>query len=143
MAWDEWDQVKSSAAEQHSTQTQLNELAPTGGGGVPDLAASPAAKKSAAKAIVEYLEPGVGSGGRHAAESTAAAAKELGARDGHGWDSSGALKKAQRTWEKQVKVLLDRLASEKHALSSAGVDFRNNDIGIGTQIVGRSRISDL
>ncbi|MFH8800171.1 hypothetical protein ACH4F6_11325 [Streptomyces sp. NPDC017936] len=35
MAWDEWEQLKSAAAEQHSTQMQLNHvpLDPGGGGG--------------------------------------------------------------------------------------------------------------
>ncbi|MER6554054.1 hypothetical protein ABT148_22255 [Streptomyces sp. NPDC001725] len=68
--------------------------------------------------------------------------KELGARDGYGWDTSAALKKAHRTWEQQVKALLGRLASEKHALSKTGIDFRNDDIGIGSQLGPPSPIDD-
>lgn len=33
MAWDEWEQLKSEAAERGSTRMRLNQLAPDGGGG--------------------------------------------------------------------------------------------------------------
>ncbi|MET9420042.1 hypothetical protein ABZY06_04785 [Streptomyces sp. NPDC006540] len=142
MAWDEWEQIRADAADRQSTQMQLNPSAPAGGGSsAPDLAASPAAKKKAAQAIEEEVEPGVRTGGMHADESTNAAVKEFGARDGYGWDTSGALKKAHETWGKQVKVLLDRLASEKYALSRTGIDFKSNEIDITAQLAGRSRIT--
>ncbi|WP_331452784.1 MULTISPECIES: hypothetical protein [Streptomyces] len=115
---------------------RLNQLAPAGGGGgcTPDLASSPAQKRAAARAIDQALVPGVVRDGKHAAESTNAAVKEFGARDGDGWDASSALKKAQQTWEKQVKTLLDRLAQEKAALTRTGIDLRQNDIDIGRQL---------
>ncbi|MEV5135041.1 hypothetical protein ACN6K8_005885 [[Kitasatospora] papulosa] len=144
MTWDEWKQIKDDVAAQRTDSMRLNQLAPAAGGGgsAPDLASSPEKKQAAAKAINDDLEPDVERDGKHAAESVKAVVKELGARDGYGWDTSAALKKAHRTWEQQVKALLGRLASEKHALSKTGIDFRNDDIGIGSQLGPPSPIDD-
>ncbi|MFB7919328.1 hypothetical protein [Streptomyces sp. NPDC056061] len=146
MAWDEWEQIKANAAAQQSTTMRLNQLAPAaGGGGVvgPDHASSPAAKKAAAKAIRDDLEPGVTRDGKHAAETTNTAIKEFGAKDGYGWDTSGALKRAHETWEKQVKMLFGRLSSEKQALSATGISFQNNDLGIAARLSRQSRIDGI
>ncbi|MEU9065111.1 hypothetical protein AB0D13_41420 [Streptomyces sp. NPDC048430] len=144
MAWDEWKQIKNDVAAQHTDSMRLNQFAPAagGGGGAPDLASSPEKKQAAAKAINDDLERDVERDGKHATESVKAVVKELSARDGYGWDTSGALKKAHRTWEQQVKALLGRLASEKHALSKTGIDFQDDDIGIGSQLAPPSRIDD-
>ncbi|MFE2758597.1 hypothetical protein [Streptomyces halstedii] len=142
MAWDEWKQIKNDVAAQRTDSMRLDQLAPTAGGGGPDLASSPEKKQAAAKAINDDLERDVERDGKHAAESVKAVVKELSARDGYGWDTSGALKKAHRTWEQQVKALLGRLASEKHALSKTGIDFHNDDIGIGSHLAPPSAIDD-
>ncbi|MFI8435253.1 hypothetical protein ACIGJO_16110 [Streptomyces sp. NPDC079020] len=144
MAWDEWEQIKEDVATRRDAQMRLNQLDPGGGGGGrrPDLASDAAAKKAAAKAIDDDLERNVERDGKHAAESTNTAIKEFGARDGYGWDASGALKRAHETWEKQVKMLLGRLASEKQALSKTGIDFQSNDLDIATRIA-RARQSGL
>ncbi|MFI9585443.1 hypothetical protein ACIHCQ_27105 [Streptomyces sp. NPDC052236] len=123
---------------------QLNQLAPAGGGGnsAPDLASSPAKQQAAVKAITNDLEPGVANDGKRTAESVNAAVKEFGARDGYGWDTSGALKKAQETWAKQVKSLLDRLATEKSLLSTTAINFQNNELDIAAQMARHSRIDN-
>ncbi|MFB7913432.1 hypothetical protein [Streptomyces sp. NPDC056061] len=142
MTWDEWERIKADASTRQATSTQLNQLAPAAGGGVnaPDLASCPAAKKAAAKAIGQDLEPGVARDGRHAAEQMNTTVKEFGPKDGYGWDTSGALKRAHKTWESQVKMLLGRLASEKALLSETGAGFRSNDLGIAAQLTRQSRI---
>ncbi|MET9105439.1 hypothetical protein [Streptomyces zhihengii] len=123
---------------------RLNELAPPGGGGgAPDLASTPAQKKAAADAIEKHLEPDTKKAGDTAEESTDAAVKEFGAKDGEGWDTSPALKKAHETWGKQVKALMGRLGSEKTALRNTSVLFRNNDIGIAFQARQSSSLDKL
>ena len=131
MGWAEWNRVKTDSGE----RMRLNQLAPEqgGGGGSPDLASTPAQKKAAANAIERQLEPDTKNAGDKAEESTGAAVKEFSAKDGEGWDTSAALKKAHEVWEKQVKVLMDRLSSEKHALRNTSILFQNNDIGIAVQ----------
>ncbi|MFD3656400.1 hypothetical protein [Streptomyces sp. NPDC058620] len=143
MAWEEWEQIKADVTTRHAVPMQLNQLAPAaGGGGCPDLAASPAKKNAAAKAINDELEPSVERDGKHAAESVNAAVKEFGARDGYGWDTSGELKKAHETWEKQVEALRSRLAAEKHALGKTGIDLQNNDLDVAAQLARQSRIDN-
>ncbi|MFE0734544.1 hypothetical protein [Streptomyces sp. NPDC058855] len=146
MAWDEWERIKADATAQQSASTRLNQVVPgagNGGVGRPDMASSPAAKKAAAKAIGEDMEPGVTRDGKHAAESTNAAVKEFGPKDGHGWETSSALKRAQETWEKQVRMLLGRLASEKQALSATGISFRTNELDTTARLARQSRIDGI
>ncbi|ATW49725.1 hypothetical protein [Streptomyces xantholiticus] len=131
MVWDERGQIRADSGE----RMRLNQLAPDGGGGAgtPDLASTPAQKKAAANAIEKHLEPDTKKAGDKAEESTGAAVKEFTAKDGEGWDTSAALKKAHEAWEKQVKALMNRLGSEKQALRNTSLLFQNNDIGIATQ----------
>ncbi|MFF7443065.1 hypothetical protein [Streptomyces sp. NPDC008122] len=146
MGWDEWEQIKADAAAGPFASMRLNQLAPAaGGGGVgkPDMASSLAAKKAAVKALNNDLEPGVTRDGKHAAETTNDAVRAFGAKDGHGWDTSGALKRAHETWEKQVKMLLGRLSSEKQALSATGISMQNNELDIAARLARQSRIQGI
>ncbi|MGW3681585.1 hypothetical protein [Streptomyces prasinus] len=102
-----------------------------GGGGRKDLASSPARKKAAAKAIEENIEPDTRRAGDRADEETNAAVKAFAAKDGHGWVTSTALKKAHKTWGEQVRNLTSRLSSEKEALRSTDILFQNTDFGVG------------
>ncbi|WP_329623627.1 hypothetical protein OG357_27095 [Streptomyces sp. NBC_01255] len=140
MAWDEWEHIKAAAP------MRLNQPAPEAGGSgaaKPDMASSPAAKKAAAKAIGGDLEPGVTRDGRHTAETTGAAVKEFGPKDGYGWDTSSALKRAHETWEKQITMLLGRLASERQALSATGMSFQQNEVDITARLARQSRIDGV
>jgi len=117
------------------TETRLNQLpADQGGtgpsGGRKDLASSPADKKAAARAIEDGIEPDTAKAGRHADVDTASAVKAFGAKDGDGWDTSAALKKAHETWGDQVKNLLDRLGSEKDALRRANTTLVGSDLTV-------------
>lgn len=101
------------------------------GGGRKDLASSPAQKKAAAKAIEENIEPDTRKAGDWADEETNAAVKAFAAKDGHGWVTSAALKKAHKTWGEQVQNLMSRLSSEKEALRSTNILFQNTDFSVG------------
>ncbi|MGW7266950.1 hypothetical protein [Streptomyces sp. NPDC054842] len=138
MTWDEWEQARGRAAGQgvgvRLDQLPVQRSTPGGGAGGPDLASRPAEKKAAARAIEEHLEPGTRKSGAWADEETAAAVKEFGARDGHGWVTSGALKRAHKAWSDQVKALMDRLGAEKDALRSTSALFQKTDVGVGAQV---------
>jgi hypothetical protein len=94
------------------------------------MASSPAEKKAAAKAIEEHIEPDTAKAGRHADADTASAVKAFGAKDGDGWDTSTALKKAHATWGDQVKNLMDRLGAEKDALRQADTTLTGADVTV-------------
>ncbi|MBL3670684.1 hypothetical protein JL475_32900 [Streptomyces sp. M2CJ-2] len=100
-------------------------------GGRKDLASSPARKKAAVKAIEENLEPDTRKAGDRADEETNAAVKAFAPKDGHGWVTSEALKKAHKTWGEQVQNLMNRLGSEKEALRSTSILFQYTDFGVG------------
>ncbi|MEU2154379.1 hypothetical protein ABZ532_05035 [Streptomyces sp. NPDC019396] len=143
MAWNEWEQLKADEAAQ-PTGTRLNQAAPAaGGGGIGDLASSPAEKKAAANAIEQHLEPDTKKAGKVAEDKTDSAVKEFSGKDGHGWDTSVALKKAHGTWEKQVKALVDRLGADKAALRNTSILFQSNDIGIRSQVRQSSTLDIL
>ncbi|WP_319595925.1 hypothetical protein [Streptomyces sp. ID05-04B] len=105
-----------------------------GRSGAPDLASTPAQKKSAANAIEQHLEPDTMKAGAVAEEKTNTAVKEFNGKGGHGWNTSDALKKAHGTWEKQVKALMDRLSADKSALRSTHILFQNQDIDIANKV---------
>ncbi|MGW0734449.1 hypothetical protein [Streptomyces sp. NPDC002851] len=148
MVWDEWEQSKAEAVAQRSAQMQLNGAfpdgegrgGPAGGTGLPDFASSPAEKRKAADAIDKHLKGPTADAGRTAEETTTAAVKEFDAKDGHGWDTSTALKKAHKKWESQVKALIGRLQSDEAELRRTAVSFGDNDAAVASQFRRRSGI---
>lgn len=145
MTWDqEWQEIKAGARERESASMQLNQVdSGHGGGGAPDLASSPARKRAAGNAIRDHLVPDVRRHGNDAEDGTAVAVKEFGARDGDGWDTAAALKKAHVTWEKQVKTLIDRLVFEQNGLLKTGTDLRSTDLGVASSLRLKSNIDSL
>jgi len=103
------------------------------GGGRKDLASSPAEKAAAVKAIEEHIQPDTAKAGAWADEDTRSAVKAFAAKDGDGWVTFAALKKAHETWGGQVKNLMDRLDGEKGALRGAGTVLQGTDHGVGAQ----------
>ncbi|MFF9498487.1 hypothetical protein [Streptomyces sp. NPDC014656] len=123
-----------SEPEAGGQQMRLNQLvSAAGGGGAVNLVSTPAQKKAAADAIEQHLEPDTKKAGDTAQASTSAAVSEFSGKDGEGWDTSPALKKAHAVWERQVKGLMSRLGSEKSALRGTSLLLRNTDVGVGLQ----------
>lgn len=148
--------MAESAGEQHivgggtarTVGMRLNQLPadPGGGGGSfsgrPDLASSPAEKQAAAKAIQDHIEGDTRTAGEWADEETGAVVKAFGAKDGHGWLTSGAVQKAHKTWGEQVQNLMNLLSSDKGALLAANTQFQGTDVGVGAG-VRNSSVFDL
>ena len=106
----------------------------------PDLASSPGEKRAAARAIEDHIEPGTRAAGRRADDENGAAVREFAARDGDGWVTSAALKKAHGTWADQVKNLMDRLGAEKDALRSGNAVLTSTDLAAGSTLRERSSL---
>ncbi|MBW5485806.1 hypothetical protein [Streptomyces bambusae] len=117
---DEWSRIRAGQAG-----VRLNQLDGGGGGGTqtPDLKSSPEAKKAAADAIQQVLDPDTRTAGDHADTATAAARAAFG-----GWQTASALQTVEETWNGQVKMLLGRLAGEQTALRGSGLSFRSQDL---------------
>lgn len=104
------------------------------------LASSPGEKRAAAKAIEECIEPDTLAAGRWADEEVGAAVREFAARDGDGWLTSAALKKAHGAWADQVKNLMDRLGAEKDALRSGNAVLTSTDLAVGSTLRQQSSL---
>ncbi|MFF9352153.1 hypothetical protein [Streptomyces sp. NPDC014734] len=132
---DEWAQLRGQAAARQGTHTQLNGTGdgpsaggPGGLGGGQDFASTPAEKKAAANTIETELEPNTKKATDWADETSKAAVGEF-----TEWDTGAGIKKVMETWDKQVKVLMGRLSTEKGALRGASGLFAGNDDLIKSQ----------
>ncbi|MEV0641333.1 hypothetical protein AB0I77_41710 [Streptomyces sp. NPDC050619] len=113
MAWDEWEQLKSQAAERQSTQMQLNQLDPGDGGGYTsppsqygDLVASQGDLSNIGKkAFALYND--LWDKGRRAVPSSETAAGSL-SKDG--FALGGGLQHVATRWDKQLSSLRDACA---------------------------------
>ncbi|MER6914082.1 hypothetical protein ABT354_20610 [Streptomyces sp. NPDC000594] len=118
------DSAAPGAAGEQSVQ--LNRVAPEGpsaaGGGTPDLASTPAAKRSAAATIESELEPGTKKAGDLPDDANGKVMSGL-----DGWATAAGMKTVQETWDGQVKKLLGRLAGEKGALRATAGTLQATD----------------
>ncbi|MFD4558149.1 hypothetical protein ACFWP5_28170 [Streptomyces sp. NPDC058469] len=105
-----------------------------------DLASSPGEKRAAARAIEDHIEPGTRAAGRWADDENGAAVREFAAKDGDGWVTSAALKKAHGAWADQVKNLMDRLGAEKDALRSGNAVLTSTDLAVGSTLRQQSSL---
>lgn len=138
MAWDEWEQLKSQAAERQSTHMRLNQLAPDGdgGGGSGDLVVHQddlGAVGHEAHILYDDIHAGAdiaGAGaGKDGAGSTAQAATAL---KSHGFETGGALEKTVEVWTSQVKSVLQACAHISDHLDYSKKRHSEDDAQIGT-----------
>ncbi|MFI2734965.1 hypothetical protein [Streptomyces sp. NPDC018711] len=114
---------------------RLNQLDGGGGGGAaggaPDLATAPAKKKAAANTIETELEPNTGKAAQWADAATTEAVGGF-----TGWATAAGLKTVETTWDKQVRTLLARLASEKTALRGTADAFSRQETDTRARLAG-------
>ncbi|CAM5549055.1 hypothetical protein SALBM311S_12033 [Streptomyces alboniger] len=122
-----------AGAAAHPVGMRLNQLPADEGslGGQKDLASSPAKKRAAATAIENHIEGGTRTAGDCAEGDTGAVVKAFDAKDGHGWLTSGAVRKAHKTWDEQVQNLMNRLSSDKAALRQGNTTLQGTDADVG------------
>ncbi|WP_328768271.1 hypothetical protein [Streptomyces sp. NBC_00286] len=108
MAWDEWEQLKSQAAERQSTQMQLNQYpADQGGDGTQgDLVAGQQDLEAVGRAAHDLFVDFTNYSGHARVASEAAA----GGLKGEGFALGGALEHVTERWSQQTKTLLDACA---------------------------------
>ncbi|MFF2192621.1 hypothetical protein [Streptomyces sp. NPDC058157] len=109
-----------------------------GPGGSADFASTPSQKADAANTIETELQPNTKKAAEYADEATNTAVKTFA-----DWDTAAGLKKVSDTWDRQVKVLMGRLASEKGSLRGASGIFARNDIATGDAFKAIARHSKL
>ncbi|MFF2512242.1 hypothetical protein [Streptomyces sp. NPDC058086] len=130
MAWEEWEELKTTAAERHSARMQLNQLPADQGG-----AGTPSGKLRSDKAAWSKAGEGVGSLPKNI--SKALAQLEDGQK-GLGKDSGCLTAAAQRdvydSWERYVKDVSGRCDALAGLFEKVGNDQMRTDEAIKTEI---------
>ncbi|UXY30298.1 hypothetical protein [Streptomyces sp. HUAS TT20] len=135
--------MAGTAGERHITGNaaaqpvgmRLNQMADPGGGGGPSgLTSSPTEKQAAANAIERDIEPDTRTAGAWTDHETSAVVKAFGAKDGHGWLTSGAVQRAHKTWGEQVKDLMNLLSADKGSLRAANTTLQGTDVDVAAGV---------
>ncbi|MEU0676060.1 hypothetical protein ABZ330_24830 [Streptomyces sp. NPDC006172] len=130
MAWEEWEQLKAVAAEQHSARMQLNQLPADQGGSGP-----PSGKLRADKAAWSKAGEDVGS---LTEDINKAVAKLEDGQKGLGKDSGCLTGVAQRdvhaSWERYVKDVSGRCDALAGVFEKVGTDQVRTDEAIKAEI---------
>ncbi|MEU0601077.1 amino acid ABC transporter permease [Streptomyces sp. NPDC006393] len=134
MAWEEWEQLKATAAQRRSTQMQLNQLpadqgsSDSGGGADADLRISKTPWTSASR-VADELRTATTSGLtdlRPASVGTAAGTE--------GFACTAALKETRTTWEARLTAVRDECGRLHGTLAKTGRHFGEVD----HQVKGRA-----
>ncbi|MEU3920000.1 hypothetical protein [Streptomyces sp. NPDC029004] len=139
MAWDEWEQLKTQAAEKHSTGMRLNQLpADPGGSGSGVLVASQddlGAVGHEAFILHGHLSKDADIAGagmdKHGAGSTMQAAGNL---KMHNFTFGSALETTVTVWDTQVKTLLQACAHISNHLNYSKKLHANDDAQVGISL---------
>ncbi|MFD6534539.1 hypothetical protein [Streptomyces sp. NPDC060184] len=108
MAWDEWEQLKTRAADRRSTAMRLNRVPDEGDAAAPQGDLEVDQHDLAAVGDAAYrLFGDLGNHGRDAWSVSQEAARDL---EAQGFSLGGALDHVQKRWEEQLKTLLDACA---------------------------------
>ncbi|CAL9290841.1 hypothetical protein [Streptomyces sp. SudanB25_2051] len=129
MSWDEWEQLKTEAAERQLTRMQLNQLPgsdPSGGGGGGSSGVVRTRMKawSQAGAGVNGLKADIGQGLRKLEEG------QSGVGDTSGCQSAAAQKELYDSWKSYVGKLSGRCGTVGGLLERAGRDLAMTDQAI-------------
>jgi len=129
MAWDEWEQLKTAAAERHSTQMQLNQL--------PADQEGPAESKDLKSNKATWTKAGQGIGSLRE-DITKALTKLDESQKGLGEESgcltAGAQKSVYESWERYVKDVSGRCGALAELLEKVGSDQLKTDDAVGVEI---------
>jgi hypothetical protein len=130
MAWEEWEQLKAAAVEQHSTRMQLNQYpVDQGGDGTQgDLVAGHQDLEAVGKAAHDLFDDFTIYSG-HARVASAAAAGGL---KSEGFALGAALEHVTQRWSEQTKTLLDACAHISNHLRFT----KNQHVADDTYIAG-------
>ncbi|MFD9396322.1 hypothetical protein ACFWBB_37980 [Streptomyces sp. NPDC060000] len=127
MAWEEWEQLKSAAAEQHAAQMQLNHVPLDPGGSTGTLVSNKPAWSKAGQDIGSLRE-----------DISKAMANLTDGQKGLGEDAGCLTAAAQRdvhdSWETYVKNVSGRCGKLSGLLEKAGNDQLKTDEAIEVEI---------
>ncbi|MBL3671078.1 hypothetical protein JL475_35115 [Streptomyces sp. M2CJ-2] len=127
MAWDEWEQLKTAAAERQSAQMQLNQLPADPGGGTGTLISNRSAWTKAGTDIGSLRED-IGKATAKLKDGQTGLGKESGCL------TAAAQKDVHASWETYVKNVSGRCGKLSGLLVKAGNDQRQTDESVEAEI---------
>ena len=136
MAWEEWEQLKATAVERQSTQTQLNQLpADQGGSGTSGVYGPPSGRLRSDKAAWSKAGEAVGglrdNTGRALAELKAG---QTGLGKGPGCLTAAAQQGVYDSWERRVKDISELCDGLAGVLEKTGNDQLRTDEAVKAEI---------
>ncbi|MFD9436260.1 hypothetical protein [Streptomyces sp. NPDC060002] len=127
MAWEEWEQLKSAAADQHAAQMQLNHVPLDPGGGTGTLVSNKPAWSKAGQDVGSLRQ-----------DISKATAKLTDGQKGLGEDAgcltAAAQKDVHASWETYVKNVSGRCGKLSGLLEKVGNDQLKTDEAIEVEI---------
>ncbi|WP_069742132.1 hypothetical protein [Streptomyces sp. EN23] len=129
MAWDEWEQLKSDAAQRASASTQLN-AAPPGTGGPGDLVVHDDELGKMGNTAYE-LRQKFGVDSDHARPSTFTASIDL---FNDGLDMGAALTELHDAWNSQTKTLKDACAHISNHFDYTRAQHAKDQVQVATSM---------
>lgn len=127
MAWEEWEQLKTAAAEQHTTRMQLNQAEPDSGGGTGTLVSNKAAWGKAGH-DVGSLREGIGNALEKLSDGQSGLGADTDCR------TAGAQTEVHKSWERYVKSVSRRCGKLAGLLEKVGSDQLKTDEAIMVEI---------
>lgn len=134
MAWDEWEQLKASAAERHSTEMRLNQLEHQGGGSSSGDAPAESRLQHSAKpwndaaSTAALLTTGSNNAKTNLTKGHAGMAGGL-----TGLASLGSLTSVLSSWETRLSAVRDECESLEPKLRQVSKELGGTDSGVGSK----------
>ncbi|WP_434595397.1 hypothetical protein [Streptomyces sp. A5-4] len=127
MAWEEWEQLKAAAAEQHTTQMHLNQAEPGSGGDTGTVVSKKAAWAKAGQDIGSFQE-GIGKALGKLSDGQNGLGADTGCR------TAGAQREIHGSWESYVKSVNRRCGKLAGLLEKIGNDQLKTDEAVMAEI---------
>ncbi|WOX11437.1 hypothetical protein [Streptomyces sp. N50] len=135
MAWEEWEELKATAVERHSTRMQLNQLPADQGGSGTSSAGTPSGKLRSDKAAWSKAAEGVGDLRDNTGKALAKLEEgQTGLDKGSGCLTAAAQKGVYDSWERRVKDIGELCDGLAGVLEKTGNDQLRTDEAIKTEI---------
>ncbi|MEV8545098.1 hypothetical protein [Streptomyces sp. NPDC051572] len=135
MAWEEWEELKATAVDRHSTRMQLNQLPADQGGGGTSSVGTPSGKLRSDKAAWSRAGEGVGDLRDNTGKALAKLEEgQTGLDKGSGCLTAAAQKGVCDSWERRLKDIGELCDGLAGVLEKTGNDQLRTDEAIKAEI---------
>ncbi|MFF2526874.1 hypothetical protein [Streptomyces liangshanensis] len=127
MAWDEWEQLKTAAAERHTTRMRLNQVPLDPGGGTGTLVSNKSAWSRAGRDVGAFRDD-IGKALGRLSEGRTGLGADAGCL------TAAARKDVHESWDRYVRSVNERCGKLAGLLAGAGNDQLRTDEAIMAEI---------